>query len=61
MEAIDANELRAQLEDTSKKPCIIDVRTPEEQQVSVIPGSVSRNAFEANKEDYRKTPLVTYW
>ncbi|KAK9836830.1 hypothetical protein WJX74_009081 [Apatococcus lobatus] len=60
VEAVDVKSLRSQLQDTEGKPCIIDVRTPEEQQVSVIPGSVSRDAFEAHKDEYRKTPLVTY-
>ena len=61
VEAIDVKSLHSMLEGTAAKPCIIDVRTPEEQQVSVIPGAVSRPAFEAHKDEYRKTPLVTYW
>lgn len=60
VEAIDVKSLHSQLQGTAGKPCIIDVRTPEEQQVSVIPGAVPRDVFEAHKEEYRKTPLVTY-
>ncbi|KAK9865457.1 hypothetical protein WJX84_005824 [Apatococcus fuscideae] len=58
--AIDAKTLHTQLENSADKPTLVDVRTPEEQQVSMIPGAIRRDIFEAHKEEYRTTPLVAY-
>jgi sodium/bile acid cotransporter 7 len=39
---------------------LVDVRTPLEQEVSMIPGAVSKGEFEKSKEEHRKQTLVTY-
>jgi len=39
---------------------LVDVRTPEERAVSVIPGSIAADAFEANRDLYRGKAVVVY-
>ena len=39
---------------------LVDVRTPVELNVSMIPGAVSKAEFEKDKEIHRKQTLVTY-
>lgn len=39
---------------------LVDVRTPEEQAVSMIPGAVTQEEFEAEREKYAGLPVVTY-
>lgn len=39
---------------------LVDVRTPAEMAVSMLPGALSREAFEANKTAYKDRPVVTY-
>lgn len=36
---------------------IVDVRTPPERGVSIIPGAVSKEVFEAHLDEYAKTPI----
>ena len=42
---------------------LVDVRTPDEQEVSRLPGPLlfTREDFERIKADYRDRDLVTYW
>lgn len=41
---------------------LLDVRTPDEQAVSVIDGPVVlKSDFEENREQYRDAQLVSYW
>lgn len=39
---------------------LVDVRTPEEQAVSMLPGAITLDAFEAAKDTYRDQTIVTY-
>lgn len=39
---------------------IVDVRTPEEQAVSIIPGAISQSLFEQNIDRYKNYPIVVY-
>jgi rhodanese-related sulfurtransferase len=39
---------------------LVDVREPEEQQVSMIPGAISAKEFEAARENYRDSQIVVY-
>jgi len=39
---------------------LVDVRTPLEQEVSMIPGAVSKDDFEKTKEKHRGQTIVTY-
>lgn len=39
---------------------IVDVRTPEEQAVSMLPGAITQTAFEADKSAYKDKEIVTY-
>lgn len=39
---------------------IVDVREPEEQQVSMIPGAIRAKDFEAARETYRDSQIVVY-
>lgn len=42
------------------RPVLVDVRTPAEQAVSMIPGAVTRDVFDANREAYAGRPVVAY-
>lgn len=39
---------------------LVDVRSPEERAVSIIPGSIDQAKFESNLEQYRQFPVVAY-
>ena len=39
---------------------IVDVRTSQEQAVSMIPGAIAQAEFEARKEEFRGAPVVAY-
>ena len=39
---------------------IVDVRTPEEYRVSMIPGAITKEQFEQNKSQYRNRTIVVY-
>lgn len=41
-------------------PVLVDVRTPEEQAVSMLPGAITKDAFEADRAAYAGRPVVTY-
>eukprot|EP00239_Pterosperma_sp_CCMP1384_P003571 CAMPEP_0197850062 /NCGR_PEP_ID=MMETSP1438-20131217/14113_1 /TAXON_ID=1461541 /ORGANISM="Pterosperma sp., Strain CCMP1384" /LENGTH=192 /DNA_ID=CAMNT_0043463013 /DNA_START=211 /DNA_END=786 /DNA_ORIENTATION=+ len=45
---------------TSKQVVVIDVRTPGEREVSIIPQAISRSEFEAHKKDFEKHTVVAY-
>ena len=41
---------------------LVDVRSPDEQNLSVLPGNVIRkDAFDTHKGDYHNNRIVTYW
>ena len=41
---------------------LVDVRSPAEQELSVLPGSVIRKEdFDKQKQQYRNHKIVTYW
>jgi rhodanese-related sulfurtransferase len=39
---------------------LVDVRTPEEQAVSMLPGAITQADFEAARDQYRDKTIVTY-
>ncbi|HVX60231.1 MAG TPA: rhodanese-like domain-containing protein [Pirellulales bacterium] len=43
-----------------EKIVVVDVRSPQERAVSMIPGAISREEFEAHQQDYREAPIVAY-
>ena len=43
-----------------RRMAIIDVRTPSERAVSMIPGAISQAEFEARKDEFRDAPVVVY-
>lgn len=46
----------------SESVVMVDVRTPDEQQVSVLPGNVIRKEdFDQHPQDYSSSNIVTYW
>lgn len=64
VKSVTAAQLHTELQDPDgKKITLIDVRTPEEQRVSRLPGSVlSKDAFEERSSSIAKSAaLVTYW
>lgn len=44
----------------SETVVVVDVRTPEEREISTIPGAISREEFEKNSGQYTDRPIVTY-
>ncbi len=56
---IEAAELHRDLAGASP-PVLVDVRTDEERAVSIIPGALSRQEFEARREELSGRPVVTY-
>jgi len=61
VEDITAEELHKLLEDDPGAVVLVDVRTPEERQVSQIPGRVlSPAAFDAQKAELKGTTAVCY-
>lgn len=46
--------------DADKKVLFVDVRSPEEQAVSMIPGAITQKEFERDAEQYRLRRVVTY-
>jgi rhodanese-related sulfurtransferase len=43
-----------------RQPLLVDVRAPHEQAVSMLPGAISRQAFEGDRERYRHNLIVPY-
>ncbi|KAK9909811.1 hypothetical protein WJX75_007762 [Coccomyxa subellipsoidea] len=62
VKSIRVSELHQLLEDKKDSDVLlIDVRTPEEQEVSRLPGHVlTQKEFETCKQHYLNSPLVTY-
>ena len=61
VEDIDVLQLQQLLQE-QPDVILLDVRTPDEQAVSVIAGPVVvKSDFEQNKEQYRDRQLVAYW
>ena len=59
--AISCKELQ-ELLNTSDSVVLVDVRTPDEQSVSVLPGNVVRKEeFEQHPLAYADSTIVTYW
>lgn len=59
----DVNEITPQgvLDLQNAEPTIlVDVRTPAEQAVSMLPGAITQEAFEAARELYQGKSVVTY-
>jgi rhodanese-related sulfurtransferase len=56
---VTAVELKAEL-DSGKELLLVDVRKPEEQAVSMIPGAITQKDFERRQESFRDRPVVTY-
>ncbi len=53
--ASELQQLRQQ-----KDIILVDVRTLEEQAVSIIPGAISQSEFEQNLDKYKDYPIVVY-
>jgi rhodanese-related sulfurtransferase len=56
---VTAVELKAELE-AGDEPLLVDVRKPEEQAVSMIPGAITQKDFERRQDSFRGQPVVTY-
>lgn len=46
--------------DELNDPVFVDVRPIEERQVSMIPGAIDKETFEAHADEYKERPVVTY-
>jgi rhodanese-related sulfurtransferase len=57
---ITAKKLISQLKEKQSKIVIVDVRTPEEQAVSMIPNSISKKEFEKRKNEFKNRTIVPY-
>lgn len=55
---ISAAELSRRQRET--RLAIVDVRTPQEQAVSMIPGAITQAEFERRKHEFRDAPVVAY-
>lgn len=62
VEEIATEELRALMADGAQSDGIVlvDVRSPREIAVSMIPGAISVSQFEANAGQYRDVEVITY-
>lgn len=61
VQAISCSELH-ELLSSSDSVVLVDVRSPDEQNVSVLPGNVVRKEdFERNLLEYSDSKIVTYW
>jgi len=56
---VDATTLRQELA-SETPPVLVDVRPSHERAVSVLPGAVALETWEANRDDYAGRPVVTY-
>ena len=58
---ITCNQLQDLLQ-ASDPVILVDVRSPDEQQVSVLPGNVVRKEdFDGHQQEYANHKIVTYW
>ena len=61
VQAITCNQLQDLLQ-ASDPVILVDVRSPDEQQVSVLPGNVVRKEdFDSHHKKYANHKIVTYW
>ena len=61
MQAITCKELQEMLS-KSEAVVLVDVRSPDEQDVSMLPGHVVRKEeFDRKLEDYTGSKILTYW
>lgn len=44
----------------AQSPLILDVREPAEQQISIIPGAITKQQFENNPALYQNRPIIVY-
>ena len=56
---VTASELKEELEE-GHQLLLVDVRKPEEQAISMIPGAITQNEFEQDQESFRGQPIITY-
>ena len=59
VEGITASELDANLKE-GREVVLVDVRKPEEQAVSMIPGAITQQEFEQQQDSLRDKTIVTY-
>jgi rhodanese-related sulfurtransferase len=59
VDGITASELNADLE-AGREVVLVDVRKPEEQAVSMIPGAITQQEFEQQQDSLRDKTIVTY-
>jgi rhodanese-related sulfurtransferase len=59
VEGIRAVDLKADLE-RGRRVVLVDVRKPEEQAVSMIPGAITQQEFEEQEESHQGETIVTY-
>lgn len=59
VEAISAAELAYRM-NTDEPLVLVDARTPEEREVSMIPGAISQEEFERRKSELAGQEVVTY-
>uniref|UniRef100_A0A7S0WSG5 Rhodanese domain-containing protein n=1 Tax=Pyramimonas obovata TaxID=1411642 RepID=A0A7S0WSG5_9CHLO len=59
-EDISATELKSMLAKPENKVVLVDVRTPVEQDVSIIPTAIRKEVFEATKDKYKDHTIVAY-
>lgn len=61
VQAISCTELNDMLS-ASESIVLVDVRSPDEQNVSMLPGHVVRQTdFDRHLQDYSDSKVVTYW
>lgn len=56
VKSISARELLRKLDSV----VLVDVREPKEQKVSMLPGAITKEAYEAAADEYAGKPVVTY-
>lgn len=59
VQGITATELKSDLEE-GREVILVDVRKPEEQAVSMIPGAITQQEFEQKQDSLRGETIVTY-
>jgi rhodanese-related sulfurtransferase len=59
---VSTEELREKLaaDEDGDRVVLVDVRTPEEIAVSIIPGAISASDFEADRSRFRDAEVITY-
>ncbi|SES88520.1 Rhodanese-related sulfurtransferase [Nitrosomonas marina] len=57
---ISNKSLRPLLNKANSELVLVDVRTPEERRISVIPGAITKDDFEENPAKYQNRTVVVY-